>query len=149
MNGRYSPAEASGRVRRRSPGIPTRARQHSYAERANLTMRMHMRRFTRLTNAFSKKFENHAHSMALIPTYYFLRIHNTLNMTPAMAAGGVSDRLWEVSDIVALLEASETKPGETRALQDREAKLTPVLSRNFVLISYPSDYPEYICHTHE
>jgi hypothetical protein len=84
----------------------------SYAERANLTMRMHMRRFTRLTNGFSKKVENHAHSVALFMTYYnFVRIHKTLRVTPAMAAG-VSDRLWEVSDIVALLEAAEAKPGK-------------------------------------
>jgi IS1 transposase len=82
----------------------------SYAERANLTMRMHMRRFTRLTNGFSKKVENHAHSVALFMTYYnFVRIHKTLRLTPAMAAG-VSDQLWEVSDIVALVEAAEEPP---------------------------------------
>jgi hypothetical protein len=67
---------------------------------------------TRLTNASSKKIENHAHSMALFTTYYnFVRIHKTLRVTPAMAAG-VTDRLWEVSDIVALLEAAEPKPGK-------------------------------------
>lgn len=66
-----------------------------------------MRRFTRLTNGFSKKVENHAHSMALFTTFYnFVRIHKTLRLTPAMAAG-VSERLWEVSDIVALVEADE------------------------------------------
>jgi hypothetical protein len=80
----------------------------SYVERHNLTLRMHMRRFTRLTNGFSKKVENHAHSMALFTTYYnFVRIHKTLRITPAMAAG-VSDRLWDVSDIVALVDAAET-----------------------------------------
>jgi hypothetical protein len=73
---------------------------------------MHMRRFTRLTNGFSKKVENHDHSMALFTTYYnFVRIHNTLRVTPAMAAG-VSDRLWEVSDIVALVEAAEATPAK-------------------------------------
>ena len=93
----------------------------SYVERANLTMRMHMRRFTRLTNAFSKKVENHAHSMALFTTYYnFVRIHKTLRVTPAMAAG-VSDRLWEVSDMVALLEASEPKPGKRGSYKKRRA----------------------------
>ena len=71
-----------------------------------------MRRYTRLTNGFSKKVENHAHSMALFTTYYnFVRIHKTLRVTPAMAAG-VSDRLWDVLDIVAILEATEPKPGK-------------------------------------
>jgi hypothetical protein len=70
-------------------------------------MRMHMRRFTRLTNGFSKKVENHAHSVALHFAYYnFVRIHKTLRMTPAMAAG-VTDRLWDMSDLVAVLEAAE------------------------------------------
>lgn len=70
-------------------------------------MRMHMRRFTRLTNGFSKKFEAHANAVALHFVYYnFCRIHKTLRLTPAMAAG-VSDHLWDVSDIVALVEAKE------------------------------------------
>jgi len=70
-------------------------------------MRMHMRRFTRLTNACSKKVENHAYAVALHMMYYnFVRIHKTLRMTPAMAAG-VSERLWEIGDIVALVEAAE------------------------------------------
>jgi hypothetical protein len=69
----------------------------------NLTMRMHMRRFTRLTNAFSKKVENHAHSVALHCAYYnFVKIHQTLRVTPAMAAG-VTDRLWSIDDLVGLL----------------------------------------------
>jgi IS1 family transposase len=109
--GRYSPAECTGAIKTPIEGKPDpRYISTSYAERTNLTMRMHMRRFTRLTNAFSKKVENHAHSMALFTTYYnFVRIHKTLRVTPAMAAG-VSDRLWEVSDIVALLEAAEAMP---------------------------------------
>lgn len=75
----------------------------SLVERQNLTMRMSMRRFTRLTNAFSKKVENHAQSVALHFMYHnFVRIHQTLRVTPAMAAG-VSDRLWNVEDIVRLL----------------------------------------------
>ena len=70
---------------------------------------MHMRRFTRLTNAFSKKVENHAYHVALHMMYYnFIRIHSTLRTSPAMAAD-VSNRLWEVSDIVALWEAVEPK----------------------------------------
>jgi cell fate regulator YaaT (PSP1 superfamily) len=79
----------------------------SYAERNNLNIRMHSRRMTRLTNAFSKKIENHKHAMALHFLYYnFVRIHQTLKVTPAMAAG-VTDRLWEMKDVVAMLEAWE------------------------------------------
>ena len=79
----------------------------SYAERNNLNVRMHTRRMTRLTNPFSKKMENHAHAMALHFLYYnFVRIHKTLKTTPAMAAG-VTDRLWEVADMVDMLEAWE------------------------------------------
>ena len=70
-------------------------------------MRMHTRRFTRLTNAFSKKIENHAHSVAMFAMYYnFVRIHKTLRTTPAMAAG-ITSRLWEIGDIVGVLEAWE------------------------------------------
>ena len=108
--GRYSPAECIGAEKKPVVGRP--ALDHvstSYVERQNLTMRMHMRRFTRLTNAFSKKVENHAHAVALHFTYYnFVRIHQTLRMTPAMAAG-VADKLWEISDIVALIEAKEAQ----------------------------------------
>jgi hypothetical protein len=82
----------------------------SYVERHNLTMRMHMRRFTRLTNAFSKKVENHAYAVALHMMYYnFVRVHSKLRMSPAMAAG-VSDRLWEIGDIVKLVEEAEPAP---------------------------------------
>src|SRR3989475_5141058 len=73
----------------------------SYVERQNLNMRMNMRRFTRLTNAFSKKIENHVHSIALFHMHYnFVRIHQTLRITPA----GITSRLWSVWDIVALSE---------------------------------------------
>lgn len=79
----------------------------SYSERNNLNVRMHSRRMTRLTNAFSKKFENHMHAMALHFLYYnFVRIHQTLKVTPAMAAG-VSKRLWEMKDVVDMIEACE------------------------------------------
>jgi hypothetical protein len=79
----------------------------AHAERNNLNIRMHSRRMTRLTNAFSKKMENHAHAMALHFLYYnFVRIHKTLRTTPAMAAG-VTKRLWEMGDIVDVLEAWE------------------------------------------
>jgi IS1 family transposase len=109
--GRYSPAECTGSKKIRVMGSPDiEAVSTSYVERQNLTMRMHMRRFTRLTNAFSKKVENHAHAVALHMMYYnFVRIHKTLRMTPAMAAG-VTDRLWEMADIAKLVEDAETKP---------------------------------------
>lgn len=107
---RYSPAECIGCERKAIMGYPDPKHvSTSYIERANLTMRMGMRRFTRLTNAFSKKFENHAASVALHMLHYnFVRIHQTLKTSPAMAAG-VTNRLWEISDIVALLEADERR----------------------------------------
>jgi hypothetical protein len=75
----------------------------SYVERQNLTMRMNMRRFTHLTNAFSKKLENHCYAIALHFAYYnFVRIHKTLRTTPAMAAG-VPHRLWEIFDLGCIL----------------------------------------------
>ena len=75
----------------------------SYVERANLTMRMSMRRFTRLTNAFSRKVENHAAMVSLYFMYYnFGRVHQTLRVTPAMQVG-VSDHVWDIEEIVALL----------------------------------------------
>ena len=75
----------------------------SYVERQNLTMRMSMRRFTRLKNAFSKKVENHAAAVALHFMHYnFCRIHQTLRVTPAMAAG-VTDHVWEIGEIVDLI----------------------------------------------
>ncbi len=111
--GRYSPAECIGARKRRIEGDPDpKYISTSCAERNNLTMRMHMRRFTRLTNAFSKKIENHAYAVALHMMYYnFVRIHSTLRMSPAMAAG-VSGRLWEIGDIVKLVEDGEPKPGK-------------------------------------
>lgn len=76
----------------------------SYAERQNLNMRMGMRRFTRLTNGFSKKLENHIHAVAIYFMHYnFVRIHQTLKITPAMAAG-VTSKLWEMSDMVTVIE---------------------------------------------
>lgn len=106
--GRYSPAECTGARKEPIEGNPKPKHiSTSYAERQNLTMRMHMRRFTRLTNGFSKKIENHAHAIALHMMYYnFVRIHSKLRMSPAMAAK-VADRLWEIGDIVALVEAAE------------------------------------------
>jgi IS1 family transposase len=109
---RYSPAECIGARKQRISGNPEKAHvSTSYAERNNLNVRMHSRRMTRLTNAFSKKMENHAHAMALHFLYYnFVRIHKTLKVTPAIAAG-VTDRLWEVADMVNVLEAWEAQNG--------------------------------------
>ena len=83
----------------------------SYSERANLTMRMSNRRFTRLTNAFSKKFENHAHMVAIYAVWYnFLRVHTTLRVTPAMAAG-LSATVMDWADILTIMDAEAPKPG--------------------------------------
>jgi len=107
---RYSPAECIGCERRGVTGKPDPDHiSTSYVERHNLSVRMTVRRYTRLTNAFSKKIENHAAAIALgYFAYNFIKIHSTLRCTPAMAAG-VTHRLWEVSDLVALLEAEETE----------------------------------------
>src|SRR6266545_7344702 len=101
---RYSPAECIGCERTPIQGNPDpRHVSTSYVERANLTMRMGMRRFTRLTNAFSKKLANHAAAVALHFMHYnFCRIHQTLRITPAMAAG-VAKSPWTVEDLVGLL----------------------------------------------
>jgi hypothetical protein len=102
---RYSPAECTGAVKTPITGNPKLKHiSTSYVERQNLTMRMQMRRFTRLTNAFSKKVENHAHAIALHFMYYnFVRIHKSLRVTPAMQAG-ISKRLWSIEDLARLLE---------------------------------------------
>jgi IS1 family transposase len=101
---RYSPAECTGTRTVGITGNPdVKHISTSYVERSNLTMRMSVRRFTRLTNGFSKKIENHVAAVSLYFMYYnFVRIHQTLRTTPAMAAG-VTDKLWDVEDIVALL----------------------------------------------
>ncbi len=102
---RYSPAVVTGTRRAMITGNPNpRYVSTSHVERQNLTMRMSMRRFTRLTNGFSKKIEMHAHSVALHFTYYnFCRIHQTLRVTPAMEAG-ISDHIWTLEELIALLD---------------------------------------------
>jgi IS1 family transposase len=107
---RYSPPECIGCETKVVEGNPEpRHISTSYVERNNLTMRMHMRRFTRLTNAFSKKVENHAHAVALHFMYYnFCKLHKAHRLTPAMASG-VTDKLWEIADIVSVLEEWEQR----------------------------------------
>jgi IS1 family transposase len=102
--GRYSPAQINGTKTFCCTGDPDPKHiSTSYVERQNLTMRMSMRRFTRLTNAFSKKIENHAHAVSLHYMHYsFVRIHKTLRVTPAMAAG-VARELWSITDIAKLI----------------------------------------------
>jgi IS1 family transposase len=105
---RYSPSDCLGTRTENITGNPDPKHvSTSYAERANLTMRMAMRRFTRLTNAFSKKLDNHAHMVALYALWYnFVRVHKTLRMSPAMAAG-IESRLWSMEDVVRLVEHRE------------------------------------------
>jgi len=105
---RYSPGHVIGVERSTILGNPEEKYINtSYVERQNLTMRMSMRRFTRLTNGFSKKFENHCHAVALHMFYYnFVRVHQTIRTTPAMAAG-VTDRQWTMLDMVGLIESAE------------------------------------------
>lgn len=103
---RYSPAICMGARKAVISGTPDRNHiSTSYAERANLSMRMGMRRFTRLTNGFSKKLEQHENALALYFMFYnFCRIHQTLRVTPAMEAG-VSDHVWSIEEIINLLQS--------------------------------------------
>ena len=111
--GRYSPPVCIGAKKTRIEGKPDVAHvSTSYVERSNLSIRMQTRRFTRLTNAFSKKFQNHVHALALYFAFYnFVRVHKTLRMSPAMAAG-VADRLWSLDDVIARIDADAPKPGK-------------------------------------
>ena len=120
--GRYSPAECIGAKKVRIEGNPDIAHvSTSYVERQNLTMRMSMRRFTRLTNAFSKKLDNHIHALALYFVFYnFTRIHKTLRMSPAMAAG-VTDRLWSLEDVVAKIDELAPAPKARGPYKKRSA----------------------------
>lgn len=121
---RYSPPVCIGAKHREVEGKPDRKHvSTSYVERANLTMRMHMRRFTRLANAFSKKFESHMHMVALYTVWYnFVRQHKGLKgLTPAMAAG-ISNKLWSMADIVDVIDAAAPKPGPRGPYKRRNAK---------------------------
>ena len=105
---RYSPAKCIGCDMKVVSGDPDPAHvSTSYVERQNLTMRMHMRRFTRLTNGFSKKIENHGHAVALHFMHYnFCRVRKTLRVTPAMEAG-ISNHVWTLEELVSLLDFPE------------------------------------------
>lgn len=108
---RYSPAECTGIRKRRVEGNPDIAHvSTSHVERMNLSIRMQNRRFTRLTNAFSKKLDNHIHALALYFAFYnFCRIHKSLRTSPAMAAG-ITDRLWSLEDLVAKIDEMAPAP---------------------------------------
>jgi len=121
---RYSPPECIGVSRARVTGTPDPKHvSTSFVERQNLTMRMSIRRFTRLTNAFSKKVENHAHAVSLHFMFYnFGRIHKSLRVTPAMAAGA-TDHVWSLEEIAALVPAPVAKkrgPYKKRSAQISE-----------------------------
>ncbi len=120
MKGRYSPAECTGIKKTVIEGEPDAKHiSTSYVERQNLTMRMHMRRFTRLTNGFSKKFQSHVHMVALYTVFYnFTKIHKTLRVTPAMAAG-ITDKLMQMEDIVAMIDAAADMPIRPKTYKKR------------------------------
>jgi IS1 family transposase len=109
--GRYSPAECIGIRKQAIEGLPDFDHiSTSHVERHNLTLRMQMRRFTRLTNGFSKKLENHYHALSLYFVWYnWVRIHKTLRVSPAMAAG-LTDKLMDMRDVVALIDTREGEP---------------------------------------
>jgi len=104
---RYSPAAFVGAEKRLINGNPDMKHvSTSYVERANLTMRMNMRRFTRLTNGFSKKLENHMHAISLFHMHYnFCRIHKSLRVTPAMEAG-ITDHVWDLEEVLMMVETN-------------------------------------------
>ena len=120
---KYGPSECTGtRCYTREGSPDPKHISTSYVERQNLTMRMHMRRFTRLTNGFSKKFENHMWMVALYTVYYnFVKIHKTLRVTPAMEAG-LTDQVWTFEDIVRLIDANSPKPGPRGPYKKRISK---------------------------
>ena len=117
---RNSPPECIGTRKRRVEGDPDpNYVSTSHVERSNPSFRMHMRRYTRLMNAHRKKFENHCHMVALYTVWYnYARINSAVKMAPAMAAG-ISDRLWDMSDIVELIDDAAPKPGPRGPYRNR------------------------------
>jgi IS1 family transposase len=120
--GRYSPAECIGAKKTVRTGNPDLAHvSTSYVEWSNLSIRMGNRRFTRLTNAFSKKIDNHLYALALYFAHYnFVRVHKSLKVTPAMAAG-ITNQLWSLEDIAERIEARHPKPGKRGPYKKRIA----------------------------
>ena len=120
---RYSPAVCTGATRMSVTGDPDEDYiSTSYVERQNLTMRMHMRRFTRLTNGFSKKFEHHMYMVALYTVFYnFIKVHKTLRVTPAMEAG-LTDRVWTFGDIVEQMDKDAPEQGPRGPYKKRNSK---------------------------
>jgi hypothetical protein len=119
---RYSPAECIRIRKRRITGNPEkRDVSTSYVERANLTMRMAIRRFTRLTNAFSKKIDNHVHALSIYFVWYnFCRIHKRLRVSPAMAAG-ITDKLMSMEDVAVMVQAAGPKLGKRGPYNKRQS----------------------------
>ena len=119
---KYSPPACIGAKKTPVVGSPDPAHiSTSYVERQNLTMRMSMKRFTRLSNAFSKKLANHRHAISLYFTFYnWTRIHKTLRVTPAMAAG-LTDHLWSMEEIIGLMDEAAPKPGRPKTYKKRMA----------------------------
>ncbi|MGO4686302.1 IS1 family transposase [Hyphomicrobium sp. 2TAF46] len=119
---KYSPPECIGA--KKTPIVGSPDPDHistSYVERQNLTMRMSMKRFTRLSNAFSKKLASHRHAISLYFTFYnWTRIHKTLRVTPAMAAG-LTDHLWTMEEIIGLMDEAAPKPGRPKQYRKRIA----------------------------
>jgi len=121
---RYSPAVCIGCDMKTVSGNPDPKHvSTSYIERQNLTMRMSMRRFTRLTNAFSKKIENHAHAVAVHFMHYnYVRIHQTLRVTPAMEAG-LSDHVWSLQELIAAYDALMPAPSKRGPYKKRDSRI--------------------------
>jgi len=120
---KYSPADCTGTIKKTVEGRPDPDHiATSYVERHNLSMRMGMRRFTRLTNAFSKKLENHFHSLSLYFVHYnFVKIHGSIKVTPAMEAG-LTDTLHDMEWIVQLIDANAPKPNRPKTYKKKISK---------------------------
>lgn len=123
--GRYSPSDCIGTKTYKIIGNPEDKHiSTSYVERSHLSLRMHNRRFTRLTNAFSKKFISHVHMVALYTVFYnFIRIHKTLRITPAMAAG-LTDKLMEFKEIAALMDAAAPAPNRPKVYKKKPLQIS-------------------------